>query len=264
LSIKLLLVGLSLPFLVNAANAEIDGYGPDAWRVVDVESGDRLNARMGPGTEYRVIDTFAHDERGLEQVTCVPLTAMGYHVSLSEAEQADLPPSWCLMRSADLSRAGWVAQRFITPDYQDGVSGADAASSQALSSEGMIMRAQTLVRSLYKAAQLAETAGAHPLSPDNAGTYFSSDIVDTLKARPLQVDPLFDAQDFEGSVSKPAPDPDQPMLRGMITLNVEIVNFGQRKTVVFRLRADPSQPDAPIRIFRIEHDDWSFPEQPSE
>ncbi|MBY9068162.1 hypothetical protein K1X12_14720 [Hyphomonas sp. WL0036] len=261
---KLLLASLSLAFLVNVADAEIDGYGPDAWRVTDVEPGDRLNARMGPGTEYRVIDSFAYDERGLEQITCVPFTAMGYYFSLSETEQEDLPPRWCLMRSTDLSRAGWVAQRYITADYADDVRNGAPASSQNLSSEEMIMRAQTLVSSLYKAAQLAELGGPHPLTPDNAGNYFSADIVEILKTKPLRADPLFDAQNFEGSVSGPTPAPDQPMLRGMITVNVDIVNFDQRKTVVFRLRADTSQPDAPIRIFRIEHEEWSFPELPSE
>lgn len=261
---KLVLLGLVSIFLGMAANAEIDGHGPDAWRVTDVEPGDVLNARMGPGTEYRLIDTFAHDERGLEQITCVPFTAMGYYFSLSEAEQAVLPPRWCLMRSADLGRAGWVAQRYIAPDDADGTSGAAPAISQTVSSDAMIMRAQTLVSSLYAAARLAESGGPHPLDPENAGNYFSAGIVERLKAKPLQADPLYDAQDFEGSVSEPVADADQPMLRGMITVNVDIVNFDQRKTVVFRLRADASRPGAPIRIFRIEHDGWSFPELPSE
>ena len=32
-----------------------------------------------------------------------------------------------------------------------------------------------------------------------------------------------------------------------------------RHTAVFRLRPDPSQPGAPVRIFRIERDGWQFP-----
>ena len=37
--------------------------GPDAWRVVGVASDDVLNARIGPGTAYFVIDALAHDAR---------------------------------------------------------------------------------------------------------------------------------------------------------------------------------------------------------
>lgn len=243
-----------------SAFAEIDGHGPDAWKVTGVEAGDVLNARMGPGTNYNIIDTFDHDERNLEQITCVPFTAMGYYYRLNEAARDNLPPRWCLMRSAELGRAGWVAQRYITPDYKDGVRGERPATSLAVSSEKMIMRAQTLVSSLYEASQLAESGGPHPLAPKNAGKYFSAEIVEFLRTTRLQADPLIDAQDFEGSVSDPAPDPEQPILRGMITLHVDVTNYGERKTVVFRLRADPSRPDAPIRIFRIEHDGWSFPE----
>ena len=45
------------------ASAEIDGHGPDAWRVTGVAADDVLNARVGPGTGYPVIDSFAHDAR---------------------------------------------------------------------------------------------------------------------------------------------------------------------------------------------------------
>lgn len=236
------------------AQAEIDGHGPDAWRVHDVAADDLLNARMGPGTNFPVIDTFRHDERDLQQVTCVPLLIEGVSEKLTEAQRDALPSSWCLIRSADLSRAGWVSQRYLvgeghTPRPPSALAGSDAA----------IVEAANLVQALYDNAARAADAGSHPLDPANALNYFSADVVKTMQSQPLQADPLFGAQDFEGRYSAPFPDPEQPMFRGMITINVEIVNFGRSHVAVFRLRPDPDQPGAPIRIFRIEHDGWSFP-----
>lgn len=249
---------LGLFLLPFPAQAEIDGHGPDSWRVHDVAADDTLNARMGPGTEYPVIDTFAHDERGLQQVTCVPLLLMASYQTMSQAQIDALPPRWCLMRSADLSKAGWVLQRFLIADDYEPVD-SPTVGPNAVAGENLIAHAQDLVRALYETADLARVGGPEPLDPANAGSYFSSDVVAGMRARPLEVNPLYGAQAFDGSVAEPEPDPDQPMLRGMITLNVEIVNFGKAHTAVFRLRADPSRPGAPLRIFRIEHDGWSFP-----
>lgn len=99
-----------------AAWAEIDGHGPDAWRVTGVAADDVLNMRMGPGTQYLVIDHLAPDARGLEQITCVPLLIPSIYHRLTDAERAALPPRWCLMRSSDHAQAGWVAQRFLMED----------------------------------------------------------------------------------------------------------------------------------------------------
>lgn len=63
----------------------------------------------------------------------------------------------------------------------------------------------------------------------------------------------------DGAVGDPTPDPDHPMLRGMITINVDFTNFGQSQRAVFHIRADADKPDAPLRIFRVEHDGWSYP-----
>lgn len=249
---------LGLCLLPSPAHAQIDGHGPDSWQVHDVEPGDALNARMGPGTDYLVIDTFAHDERGLQQVTCVPLLTMATYQTMNQAQIDALPPRWCLMRSADLSKAGWVLQRFLIAEGYEPVD-SPPAGSQAVAGDGLIAHAQDLVYALYEASDLARVGGPQPLDPAHAGKYFSSDVVAAMQARPLGANPLFGAQDFDGTVGEPEPDPDQPMLRGMITLNVEIVNFGKAHTAVFRLRADPSRPGAPLRIFRIEHDGWSFP-----
>lgn len=242
------------------AYGETDGHGPDAWRVTGVAEEDVLNARTGPGTSYPVIEHFTHDERGMQQIACVPFYPPAYFMTLSETEMADLPPRWCLMRSADMGRAGWVAQQYIRPDDAFATPKTELVGS----GDELVLEAQRLVQALYDAADPASEDGTHPLNPANAGDYFSSDVVESMKASPLGADPLYGAQDFEGTISKPLPDPDQPVLRGMITLHVDIVNFGQKQRVTFRLRPDTSLPRSPIRIFRIEHDGWSFPERPSE
>lgn len=249
-------IGLAL--LPGALGAEIDGHGPDAWRVTGVAADDVLNARMGPGTRYPVIETFAHDARGLEEITCVPFFTMAHYAAMTLAQIEALPQRWCLMRSADMSKAGWVAQRFLIEDGLEPVA-APASDSDAVPGDAMIREAQELVRALYESARLARMGGPEPLNPANAGTFFSTEVVASLKATPLQADPIYGAQDFEGSVGIPRPDPEQPMFRGMITITVDIENFGRRHTAVFRLRADTGRPGAPLRIFRVEHDGWTFP-----
>ncbi len=242
------------------ALAEIDGHGPDAWQVTGVAPDDVLNARTGPGTEYPVIESFAPDERGMEQITCVPFYTPAFFMDLSDTDIADLPPRWCLMRSADLRRAGWVAERHIR---EDSAYGAETAGT-APAGDNLITEARALVQAAYEAADRAPYGEPHPLDPAHAGAYFSTDVVEALKASPPGADPLYGAQDFQGSRSKPVPDPDQPMLRGMITLHMDIVNFGQPQRVTFRLRPDTALPGSPVRIFRIDHDGWSFPQTPSD
>jgi len=254
-------IAVALPLVLSplVASAQLDGHGPDAWRVADVSASDTLNVRMGPGTQYPVIDRFAHDERGLRQVTCVPFFGPGGDAGLSEAERAALPPRWCLMQHADLMRAGWVAQRFITPDDTVAVPAA-APGDQASSGDDMIDEAEDLVRALYEMHTMSFYGGGpSPLDPEHAGRFFAADVVAWLRANPLQADPLFDAQDFDGSVDEPYRDPQQPMFRGMITVLVDFTNFGQRRQAVVRLRADTMTPGSPVRVMRIEHDGWSFP-----
>lgn len=95
--------------------------------------------------------------------------------------------------------------------------------------------------------------------PANAGIFFSADVVAAMQATPLQADPIYGAHDFGGSVSVPSPDPQHPIFRGMITIDVEIENFGRTQTAVFRRRPETGRPGAPLRIFRVEHDGWTFP-----
>lgn len=268
---------MTLPFFASGAQAQIDGHGPDAWRVIDVGVKDVLNARMGPGTNYPVIETFAHDERGLQQITCVPFYTMAHFSVMTEAELDALPPRWCLMRSADMSKAGWVAQRYLIADFDDEVLFGDGGAydepeevvdvekilpapttgPHAWSSDELIEHARGLVAALYANGDLARGVSHRgPAAPD---VFFSTDFRDALRSRPPGADLLIGAQDFQGRVFEPVPDPDQPMFRGMITINVEVENFGQTHTAVFRLRGDTTRPDAPLRIFRIEHDGWSYP-----
>lgn len=249
--------GLALGF--GVAHAEIDGHGPDAWRVTGVASDDVLNARMGPGTEYKVIEHFAPNERGMQQVTCVPYYTLGHFSSMTEAERNALPSRWCLMRSQDLTKAGWVAQRFITPDDVEMVADPVAADPvDDVSGDPLIMGAADLVRDLYRSFDNMRSEADNPFSAANAHRYFFADLVPQVQGR--GGDLLYDAQDFDGEVTRIAPDPDQPMFRGMITINADFTNFGQRKQAVFHLRADTDQPDAPFRIFSISHDEWGFPD----
>lgn len=272
-----LIISFGLGQLPLAAHAEIDGHGPDAWRVTGVAADDVLNARMGPGTNYPVIETFAHDERGMQQITCVPLLLAAHYMAMSQAQIDALPPRWCLMRSADMSKAGWVAQRYLIEDFDEDVlfggTGNDngveevmdvakilpapTAGAHAWSSDELIDHARGLVAMLYEYDDPLQ--GRSPLDPDARDVFFSTDFVAALQSQPPGADLLIGAQDFQGRVSEPMADPDQPMFRGMITINVEVENFGQTHTAVFRLRGDTSRPDAPLRIFRIEHDGWSYP-----
>lgn len=258
LCVSCLAIAMALVATTQIARAEIDGHGPDSWGVTGVSNNDVLNARMGPGTSYPVIETFAHDERGLQLITCVPFYTMAHYSRMTEAEIDRLPARWCLMRSSDMGKAGWVAQRFLIADGYEPV-GSPASETDAVAGNDVISEAQDVVRALYKAAASAGSRDTHPLNPAYALNYFSSDVVDIIRSRPIGADPIYGAQDFSGTVSEPKPDPDQPMLRGMVTITAEIVNFGRPHTAVFRLRADPAQSGAPIRIFRVEHDGWSFP-----
>lgn len=250
-----LIAATLLACAASIAQADLDGHGPDAWRVTGVASGDSLNARMGPSTDYSVIEQFTSNETGLQQITCVPYLPQGYYSTLSEAQIQALPARWCLIRSADLHRAGWVAQRFITPDDQDTTIPPETPNGTG---DPLLDGAQSLVRDLYIAFEGANTQAANPFARPEAEKYFFLDIIDDLYGHGADI--LYDAQDFQGEVTRIAADADQPMFRGMITINVDFTNFGQPRRAVFNLRADTARADAPFRIFRIDLDGWSFPQ----
>lgn len=244
-----------------AARAEIDGHGPDAWRVTGVAADDVLNMRMGPGTRYLVIDSLPPNARGLQLVTCVPLLIPSIYYRLTEAQRADLPQRWCLMRTGDFIKAGWVAQRFLMEDGLEEVSapgnGSGADVVQTIG-DPLIDEAAGLVGDLYTAFEAQRSAAENPFAPPMARHYFFADMIPALAGHGGDV--LYDAQDFQGQINRIAPDAEQPMFRGTITVNADFINFGQAGRAVFRLRADTAQPGAPLRIFRIEHDGWSFPQ----
>lgn len=256
---------IALSFTPSVAMADLDGHGPDAWRVIDVAANDRLNARMGPGANYPVIATFAPNERGMQQVTCVPLQTPAHYASMTQAQIKALPAPWCLMRDQSMSKAGWVAQRYITPDNQaagavtrptPARSGRDAANATM----DPVTQAQNLVREIYQRQRQSENSNQpSAFDPAVARNYFTDDIVAWLASGDIDAHPLYGAQDFDGTLGEPTPDPRQPMLRGMITINVDFTNFGKRQRAVFYVRPDTTKPNAPLRVFRVEHDGWSYP-----
>lgn len=260
-------VMIGLAFAVLPARAEIDGHGPDAWRVTGVSANDHLNARMGPGTNYPVIETFAHNERAMQQITCVPFHTAAHYQRMTQAQIDALPQRWCLMRNASMSKAGWVAQRFITPDGTEAVASGPSGSSRAghqpyaaVAGIDPVDQAVDLVREVYERQFLSENSAVPgPFDTSVADAYFTADIVAWLASGQVGAHPLYGAQDFDGAIGEPTPDPDSPMLRGMITINVDFTNFGQRQRAVFYIRPDTTRPDAPLRIFRVEHDGWSYP-----
>lgn len=248
------MAALVLALAIPAARAQIDGHGPDAWRVTDVAASDMLNARMGPGTNYPVIETFAPNERGLQQITCVPYYAVRHRIEMTEEQIEALPPSWCLMRGADMTRAGWVAQRFIRPDDREAV----ASEAQSESGDPLIDSAASLVRDLYNAFERSTTRANNPFMRPEADKYFFADVIADMRGHGADV--LYGAQDFQGEVTHIAPDPDQPMFRGTITVNVDFTNWGEAHRAIFWLRSDTARPDAPFRILQVESGDRTYPE----
>ena len=259
---RLVAVVVGVLVAATSAHAEIDGHGPDAWRVTGVAANDVLNGRMGPGTNYPVIETFAHDERGMQQVTCVPFYNAGHYSEMTPAQIDALPSRWCLMRNASLSKAGWVAQRYITPDGAEAITQTSTTSEPYAADPNIdpVAQAQDLVREIYERQFQSENSNRpSPFDPSMAHHYFTDDIVALLASGGLGAHPLYGAQDFDGSIGEPQPDHDHPMLRGMITINVDFINFGQPQRAIYYLRADTTKPRAPLRIFRVEHDGWSYP-----
>jgi len=149
----------------------------------------------------------------------------------------------------------------VVPGNAVAASAAGVSVAQAgQSADDMVDAAEDLVRALYEMHTMNFVgAGPSPLDPAHAGRFFDTDVVAYLQANQLYVDPLINAQDFDGAIDEPYRDPDEPMLRGMITVLVDFTNFGKAQQAVVRLRADTSRPDAPVRIMRIEHEGWSFP-----
>ncbi|MEI4264158.1 SH3 domain-containing protein [Roseovarius sp. D0-M9] len=250
--IGIALVSLLATFAPSQGTAQFDGHGPDAWQVTGVASDDWLNLRMGPSTDYPIIGSFPSGATGLTMTTCVPFMAEGQGIMLSQAERnlLDLPPRWCLM--SDGQTHGWAAAQFLME--------ATGPAMTDESSDKMISDAVLLVQRLYARHEQAMRGEAlDPLGAARSMDFFMADIAYSLSQEQWQADPLYDAQDTDISGFRVVPDPDQPMLRGMITVRAEFTNFGRPQSVMFNLRADPDQPGTPVRIMRIDHGEWSVP-----
>lgn len=264
---KAALLVMTLGLAASHAHAEIDGHGPDAWRVTNVTVGDVLNARMGPGTNYPVIEAFSDYERGLQQITCVPFYTAAHYTKMTQAQIKALPPRWCLMRNKEMSKAGWVAQRYITPDNEPLLVSPARKSVEHPAEPYLpvpdidpVAQAQDLVREIYERQFQSENSNLpSAFDPKVSKNYFTDEIVTWLASGKVGAHPLYGAQDFDVVLEDPTPDPHQPMLRGMITINVDFTNFGKKQRAVFYLRADTTKAGAPLRIFRVEHDGWSYP-----
>jgi hypothetical protein len=138
--------------------------------------------------------------------------------------------------------------------------GAAVPRQAAQSGNAMVAEAAALVRNLYAADARAEQGGGPgPLQGQGADRYFTADIVTLLRSGEIGAHPLYGAQDFDGRIDRIAPDAEQPMYRGMITIHVDFTNFGQSQRATFFLRADTDRQGAPLRIFRVEHDGWAYP-----
>lgn len=261
------MIVVAMMLMVPAARAEVDGHGPDSWRVTGVASNDVLNVRSGPGTQHPISSSFAYNERGLQQITCVPLYTPAQFSAMTEAQIKALPPRWCLMRNAAMTKTGWVAQRYITPDGSTAAprpaarpAPPAAASKPAVSSNAMVTEATAIVRKLYDAQARADRGqGPDPLQGRAANEYFTADILAQLRSGGMDAHPLYGAQDFSGRITRIAADAEQPMYRGMITVHVDFTNFGQPQRATYFLRADTTQRGAPMRIFHVEHNGWSYP-----
>lgn len=112
---RLTLVVSLIATLAPAAHATADG--PDAWRVHNVASNDVLNARVGPGTNYFILDALPHNARGVQIEYCVPTVTQQQFFALSTQQQQQLEtyPAWCLVFWNGVQR-GWVNRRFLTED----------------------------------------------------------------------------------------------------------------------------------------------------
>src|SRR5690606_30870866 len=134
-----------------------------------------------------------------------------HYMQMSQAQIDALPARWCLMRNKEMTKAGWVAQRFITPEEgaEMAPTPASAPSSANMmddATENLVGQAQDLVREVYERESLSEGTDLRSATdPSVASNYFTSDMVALLEAGEIGAHPLHGAQDFEGSIGDPTP-----------------------------------------------------------
>ncbi len=92
---------------------------------------------------------------------------------VTEAEIEALRPRWYLVRSADMSKAGWVAQRYLIAGGCEPVE-TPGINTDEVPGDAMIRETQEFVRALYESARLARMGGPDPIDPGRrAVAYFS-------------------------------------------------------------------------------------------
>lgn len=92
---------------------------------------------------------------------------------VTEAEIEALRPRWYLVRSAGMSKAGWVAQRYLIAGGCEPVE-TPGINTDEVPGDAMIREAQELVRALYESARLARMGGPDPIDrARRAVAYFS-------------------------------------------------------------------------------------------
>src|SRR5690606_31651896 len=134
---------------------------------------------------YPVIESFASNERDMEQITCVPFYTAAHYTAMTQAQIKALPPRWCLMRNKSMSKAGWVAQRYITPEGEATETASNASSAQPVHEPyapdpnvDPVAQAQDLVREIYERQFQSENSSLpSAFDPSVARNYFTDDIV---------------------------------------------------------------------------------------
>ena len=111
------MIRLAIAFALAATPLWATADGPEFWQVKGVRPDDVLNMRMGPGTEYMILDTLPHNARRIRAIVCVPTLDDGDFFALTEAEQTQLNTlsRWCYVQTEDL-KDGWVNMRFMEED----------------------------------------------------------------------------------------------------------------------------------------------------
>lgn len=111
------MIRLAVAFALAATPLWATADGPEFWQVTGVRSDDVLNMRMGPGTDYMILNALPHNARNVKAIVCVPTLDDGDYFSLTEAEQAQINSlsRWCYMRTDDFKH-GWVNMRFMEED----------------------------------------------------------------------------------------------------------------------------------------------------
>lgn len=119
---------------------------------------------------------------------------------------------------SDRHTHAWAWARFLKE--------AMGPAKQDQSSETLISDVVVLVERLYARYEQAMSGDAlDPLGALHSMDFLMADISYDLCQRTSQASPLCDAQDTEISEFRGLPDPDQPMLRGMITVRANFANF---------------------------------------